>query len=434
MKRELLIPYATNAVTGEKVFAEMLAERMADPRDTVRLDATLEHDTATRQAAHFNCPECGQGVYPHAPLRPGGRYYWSHRPKSAENCPLAYGRPLSPDQINRLIFFGRQEGEAHRKLVALLRKLALADPNTRKDTLKINEYERPTPDIAAEFPHGRFPDVAFNYGEAHVVLEAQLATISLHGINGRRAYYDRLGSTLLWIMKNFDPMLPLRASVRDILADQRGLLLSIDKEAQEQSETAGVFHLQAWTFELIGGEPAWNSRVLPLAEIIKLTRPRLWSDDFKQRFTRAYDGKSYKRKDVLDPVDFLNEAMRKLGLSEYAYLDREAAQILAIMRLLISLEAGRPIGSGHPSVVSLANKFDHHDGHRYRSLVVKAIEHWQPELFERQSMQDALDRSGQRLEETREVPFGRTSTIGRLRDLLFPRWELEPVGQGKQVD
>ncbi len=55
-----------------------------------------------------------------------------------------------------------------------------------------------------------------------MALEAQLATIALYGINGRLAFYDRHGAALLWVTRNFDPVGPLRASMRDILAGQQG--------------------------------------------------------------------------------------------------------------------------------------------------------------------------------------------------------------------
>ncbi len=69
----------------------------------------------------------------------------------------------------------------------------------------LGKYEPPADDMRAEFPYGRYPDVQFQIGRTTVILEAQLATITLHGINGRRAFYDRKGSKLLWVMRNFDP-------------------------------------------------------------------------------------------------------------------------------------------------------------------------------------------------------------------------------------
>jgi hypothetical protein len=427
MQRDLLIPYAINQRTGDTLSAEALEEQMADWRDTVRLDATLDQETTARRATHYRCPACGQLVYPHAPFTPDGRHFWAHRPKSSENCPLAFGRPLSPDQINRLIFAGRQEGEAHKNLVALLNRLALADPNTVKDTLKTGQYEKPTPEMAAEFPFGRFPDVSFTYGGEQAVLEAQLATISLYGINGRRAFYDRHGSTLLWVARSFDPAVQLRASTRDILADQDGVLLSLDTEALETSAATGVFHLRAWLYALKDGAVAWQSRVLPLSEVIKIARKRPWSEDFKRRFIEAYDGKNYVYDDVPDPLPFLNEALRKLDIPEYEKWDAESSNMLAILRLLISLEVGRPIGTRHPNIVSIANTFDVNGGHRHRSLVLKAIEYWQPELLKRDSVQTALRRSEQKLKDNHEAALGRNSVIGHLRDLLFPKWKLAPA-------
>jgi hypothetical protein len=424
MQRDLLIPYATNERTGEHLSAEALAERSRDWRDTVRLDATLDHNTATRQVTHYLCPACGSPVYPRAPVRPNGRNFWSHRPKFAESCPLAAGRPLSPNQINRLIFQGRQEGEAHRSLVALLMRLAIADPGTVKETVRTGEYERPTPDMLAEFPHGRFPDVAFTYGKTKVVLEAQLATITLHGINGRRAFYDRHGAALLWVTRNFDPVGSLRASMRDILADQRGSLFSVDQDALELSVADGIFRLRVWTYDLQAGKVIWTSEIRPLVDIIETVRPRPWSERFKDEFIEAYDGKGLHAEGAPDPDAFLERALTQIGALN-VFTEHEKENMLVILSLLISLEAGRVVGSGHEKLISVANHFDYGGRHGYRNLVVRALLHWQPDLLKQPSMQTSLARAERKLQETSDKPFLRNSVIGMLRATLFPDWVLD---------
>lgn len=424
MQRDLLIPYATNERTGEQISAEELGERTSDWRDTIRLDATLDHNTSSRQITHYLCPACGSPVYPHAPTWHNGRSFWAHRPKSAEVCPLASRRPLSPDQINRLIFYGRQEGEPHRSLVALLKRLALADPSTAKDTVRTGEYEPPTPEMRAEFPHGRFPDVAFTYGGAQVVLEAQLATITLYGINGRRAFYDRHGAALLWVTRNFDPVGPLRASMRDILADQQGVLFSVDQEIHEMSAADGVFRLRTWTYDRQDGQVTWAREILPLAEIIERVRPRPWAERIKGKFIQAFDGKRLDAEEAPDPGAFLEAALARIGeLSIFKEYEKE--NLLAILSLLISLEAGRVIGSGQPNLISMANHFDYSDRHQYRNIVARAIQHWQPDLLKQPSMRASLSRAEKKLQETGDIPFMRDSIIGRLRAELFPDWNLD---------
>jgi hypothetical protein len=220
--------------------------------------------------------------------------------------------------------------------------------------------------------------------------------------------------------------------LRDILADQRGLLLSIDSEAQELSAAGGMFYLRSWTYDFKDGEATWTSQILPLAEVIKIARPRLWSDDFKERFIEAYEGKNYLYEGV-NPLQFLNEAMRELKLPEYDELKQGPSNLLAMLRLMISLEAGRPIGIRYPKLISMANNFDSNGCHRYRAIILKAVEHWQPELLQRTSMQSALERAAQKLRETKEAPFGRNSIIGRLRDILFPRWDLGAAGRRDEL-
>lgn len=91
---------------------------------------------------------------PHAPVFNGSRYFWSHLPRGAYECPLEVKRKLTPDQINARIFHGRQEGEAHKNLVALLARLAEADPAV--GSVSLEAYERPTEDMRSAFPFGRF--------------------------------------------------------------------------------------------------------------------------------------------------------------------------------------------------------------------------------------------------------------------------------------
>lgn len=93
-------------------------------------------------------------------------------------------------------------------------------------------------------------------------------------------------------------------------------------------------------------------------------------------------------------------------------------------------EIAGAVHSGHPKVISQANSFDIRNRHRYRALVKKAIEHWRPELLAQRSVQNALKRYSNKLKETGEEPYGCNSIVGRLRELLFPRWDLGPAVAG----
>ncbi len=424
--RPLLIPYAIDVERHVKVSATDIAEMMEDPSSTVRLQATAHLSTRTRRPIKFTCPACGQQLYPRAPVFNGTRYFWSHLPRGAYECPLEVKRKLTPDQINARIFHGRQEGEAHKNLVALLARLAETDPNVGSVTL--GAYERPTDEMRSEFPFGRFPDIQFECEGKKVVLEAQLATITLHGINGRRAFYDRMGTALLWVMRNFDPTGPMRASVRDIIADQGGLLFSVDSEVIAECEADGGFRLRAWTYHAEREEP-WDSSIVTIAEAAARARPRRWADDFKERWVKTYQGGYYHMPGLPDPYDMLNEAAEQAALPPFGP-NSGSACILSLVRLLISLEAGVVTGSGHPKLISIANDFDSNGGHRALTLVRKAIEHWQPHLLERNSMQNALQRAQEKMRAESAKEWGRRSAIGRLREVLFPDWILsEPSAE-----
>jgi hypothetical protein len=421
-QRKLLIPYAVDADTDEHIPAAALEEQMYDLRSPLRLQATADRDTLRRHARRFECPECRQKVYPHAPLIFDGRHYWSHR-RNAGPCPLEVKRALNPDEINACIFNGRQEGEAHKRLVALLSRLAEQDPDTVPGTLSIGSYESPTPEMRDEFPHGRFPDVAFTYRGDRVVLEAQLATISLYGINGRRAFYERRGNKLLWVMRNFDTRYNLRASVRDIVADQ-GIIFSIDGEIEALCAVDRIFRLRAWQWERGGERCGWKDKIVLLSSALALVTPIKWEEEFKQHWIAAYKGKHYIHDTTLDPLDFLNEAAHRAKMPSFER-GLEADCLLSLMRLLISLEAGSVIGARHPKLISLANSFDQiGDAYRARSLVIRALERWAPSLLVEKSMVSALKRAEQVIRTGRCKEWGRQSHIGKLREVIFPDWQL----------
>lgn len=427
MRRELLIPYAIDRERDVRISADEIAAIMSDLRSTVRLQATASADTVARRAMRLSCPACNQRLYPHAPTVDGGRYYWTHSRGSADDCPLERKRRLTPDQISARIFRGRQEGDAHKDLVRLLAGLAERDASV--EGVELGAYEAPTDAMRDEFSYGRFPDVKFICSGNRVVLEAQLATIALHGINGRRAFYDRSGACLLWVMRNFDPRGPMRASIRDIVADQGGCLFSLDSDIIAMSREDHVFRLRAWTF--LGAEhlEPWEASVVTIAEAIALARPVRWADEFKRRWIEAYRGVSYGGLGRPDPFAMLAELTDRAGLPAFER-DTQGECMLALVRLMISLEAGFVTGAGHPKLISLANSFDVNGGHRAGSLVRKAIERWHPELLGKASMVKALGRAADRLKISGESEWGRLSPIGRIRTVLFPDWDLDdPQGR-----
>lgn len=420
VQRPLLIQYAVDQATGAVVSADSLAQQMEDPRSLLRLRAVSREGSA-RGSLRMTCPACGQRLYPHAPRRRQGRYFWSHFGGEAGSCPLEAKRPLCLDDINRLIFQGRQEGEAHRALVQTLLRLASQDPGTVPGTALAETYIAPNGEMATEHSHGRFPDVAFTHGQQPVVLEAQLATIALHGINGRREFYDEIGIALLWVMRGFDPNAIPRASVRDIIADQRGNVFSLDRDVEELSERDGRFRLRIWTYTDQGERRGWSQRVGFIEECIEVAAPRRWADDFQARWLAAYRGRSYHDPSVPDPRAMVGELLAK---AQYEPAGRLPREILPLVRLLISLKHGVVAGARHPRLISLANSFDREAGAQAMNLVLLALRRWAPELLEEPSVKNAFQRASLALCEAGLDPWDRDSLVGRVREVLFPEWKL----------
>jgi len=225
-------------------------------------------------------------------------------------------------------------------------------------------------------------------------------------------------------MRNFDPDALLKASVKDILADQRGVLFALDSEVEALCEAEQGFYLRAWEYSHETENAVWTHRIVRIGEAIELAKPIRWADDFKRRWIEAYEGRHYLDGEAPHPIDFLNEAASQAGLSPYK-LDKKSATPLMLIRLLISLEAGRVIGANHPQLISLANVFDRNDGYRARALIIKALNRWHPNILSVKSMSNALRRAERVLAQTGDREWGRRSDIGRLREVLFPDWALE---------
>jgi hypothetical protein len=225
-------------------------------------------------------------------------------------------------------------------------------------------------------------------------------------------------------MRNFDPRGPMKASVRDIIADQSGLLFSLDSDLIALSAGDGLFRLRAWAFRGDGLEEPWEASVVTIAEAEARARPIRWSDDFKRRWIEEYRGVSYWTHGRCDPYVLLNEIAAQARLPPFE-LSQANNCILSLVRLMISLEIGFVAGAGHPQLISIANAFGENEGYRALSLIRKAIERWQPQLLDRASMQDAFARAQKGLEATGAAEWGRRSAIGRLRASLFPDWDLD---------
>lgn len=423
MQRRLLIPYALNMETGERISADYIAALQADARSTLRLQATARHDTHERKKKSFRCPACYKSIYPHAPITRGGRYYWSHRAGKATPCPLERKASLTPDDIRRLIFAGRQEGEAHRELVALIHRMAERDSDTEAGSVAIGAYEPPSPEMRGEFPHGRFPDVRFVYKGNRIVVEAQLATIALDAINGRRAFYDRNGQSLLWVTRGFEPRL-MRASIRDILADQKGMLFSIDRDVLNLHECDGRFRLRAWEYDFTVEEgETWRSEILTLDEIIAHSPVRVWSSQFKTKWMTIFADQSFHT--------VSHNTLRSLYLEiiDACQLESSDGQddvwhTLHIVNLLICLESSRLLGTRHEKLVSLVHStLDSQPRQHAANLISRALSFWQPALAADEKVTAKIERLSKSVKQS-----GRKSPIGLIREKLFPNWIL-PVSQ-----
>jgi hypothetical protein len=419
--RKLQIPSVIEEATGRNWSPDDLAVMDRLDRSSLRLLVTARR---IRQGVHpriFRCNSCRGLVYPRE-AGGIGRPHWVHRtgPNADRPCEYDKRRILTPDEINGLIFRGRQESAAHRDLVDLLYRLAKADPNTAHGIPNPDSYYKPEPD-----KHGLYPDVRFDHSSQQVVLEAQLATISLHTINLRRTSYDAGMVALIWVTRNFDPRSVIRASVMDIAADQRGMIFDIPAELVKLSETDSLFRLRRWYFK--GGE--WISEVVSIADAIRLVVPRPpWHADFKRRWIEV--ARSIRYMDIAPSVrsEFKAELETKLGFNDSHSVDEiDHIDWLWFANIMISIEYGQVLGYHHEKIVSCVHSvLQSEDLFRAFKLFKLALEQWLPELAKDPKILKKFSQADTFCRTKNLRPWTRKDRAGRLREVLFPDWKLAP--------
>ena len=425
VQRTLLIAYAKNEDTQRTVSAAEIAHLLQDARDQTRLRSTALHDTRERKRTPFTCPACFQLVYPHAPrVKPGGRYFWSHKAGGARFCPLERKRSFTPDDIGRSIFQGRQEGQAHKDLVAQLKRMAEHDPGVQPESIEEGEYEPPASENRSEFPHGRFPDLKFSFRGRRIVIEAQLAAIALDAINGRRAFYDRNGQCLLWVTRGMSKEIMqgiMRAYLRDLLADQKGVLFSVDPEICALSEHDNLFRLHAWDYDFTSSDgETWRDQILTLDEVLAHPAVLPWHLDFKERWASTFAHDRYRHVTYNQQQTLCRELEERCGIREP--IDTE---LLRVLNLLICLETSNVLWSGHDKLISLVHStLDGEARQPAARLINRALLHWHPSLADEPKVARKIRSLCSSV-----LQWRRKTPLGVIRDKLFPEWELpKPSG------
>ena len=394
MLTPLLIPYALQR-DGLPLYAtdSSLAEKTT--RSAMRVAARMAKNS--KQPALFRCLACDGDVYPR--LSRNLRPHWAHIGKT--DCPLDREQRLTAEQLDAILYAGRQEGAAHAALVERIRQMAKADPEVIADSVKVNSYLKP----AEGEPRGRFPDISFNTRKGSMVIEVQLSPISLHRLAERTLFYAKQDIKLIWVTNRLEKKAIANTWMHDLWAAQGQVIYSVD--APEDTETAPTKFLLRRHILSEGEE-----QEVGLSDLL----PTPWYEDFKQRWA-ALAGINWA-----DAVDLMPELEERLKL-DLNLLDRW--EMCHVLNVLIAIEAWKPIGGQVDNPISIVYSFlASRDGRQAADLIERAIEKYRPELFDRPKTREMLKRARDKAGEAGLSQWHRKSPIGRVRDALFPGWSL----------
>jgi len=177
---------------------------LSAPDSTVhreRAEIRRQHIVARRQEGQerFLCAGCMRPVHICGWNLQGRHGYWFKHFERDPDCPMEGGDRLTAEEIRANKYHGLPEGREHRETKAFLLAVLQKDPfasNPRaervvKGRFAYKEWRRP--DIAFETPEGRT-----------VVIEIQRSTEFVSVIQAREEFYERHGTSILWLFTNID--------------------------------------------------------------------------------------------------------------------------------------------------------------------------------------------------------------------------------------
>jgi hypothetical protein len=238
------------------ISSDDLLEASPDRYQEIRRSATKARNNGN---VAYVCEKCGYPVY--APREPKTRLpFWKHHKNAPINCPWWTGNPSKIDEISARQFQGAQESVLHLTLKSVIKEILLLDPNTEKDSVKIEEY-------LIDDEGRRRPDVQATYAGRPIAIEIQLATTQIPIIVGREDFYARNNRSLLWVTWQFDDQVDrskMRTAFEDIFYSHNKNLFSLDSEVIKEAKNRKSFLVRAfWENELT----AWKSQIYALSEL-----------------------------------------------------------------------------------------------------------------------------------------------------------------------
>jgi len=385
------------------ISSDDLLEASPDQYQEIRRSATKARNNGN---VAYVCEKCGFPVY--APREPKTRLpFWKHHKNAPINCPWWTGNPSKIDEISARQFQGAQESVLHLTLKSVIKEILFLDPNTEKDSVKIEEY-------LIDDEGRRRPDVQATYAGRPIAIEIQLATTQIPIIVGREDFYARNNRSLLWVTWQFDDQVDrskMRTAFEDIFYSHNKNLFSLDSEVITEAKNRKSFLVRAfWENELT----AWKSQIYALSELnwpdsglpYAVAPPLPWYLDWRQRWLKATtnDGIFWEDRDRLQ-----EELATQFGHSKQEVESLNIQDFAELLNCILSFVTGRPVGSDQKNLIEVINTFLYSKRHhRYASMMKKVLKQTKHGyILHRDSVKSKFENAFQTEQETRHTIVGR---------------------------
>jgi competence CoiA-like predicted nuclease len=270
----------------------------------------------------YKCPICWEKLL----IRGGVRqtYHFKHPIDPDAKCPYRSNQQMTADQILARKYDGAKESFDHRQLKSMIVESLQYDAAV--DQLSIQLEKRITlgnPD--QDWTAWRQPDVQANRKGQHFVFEVQLATTFLSVVAGRRVFYSKNGSALLWIFRE-DLVENMPFTYLDIYCNNNFNLFYVSAYTVENSKRMGEMRLMC-RYEAVRRE---GERIQTFMQEVEVGISEL-RIDVKRQLVYFYD-----RQEELDRInneirqDYIENETKLLetSLERYYRLQRERKEAI----------------------------------------------------------------------------------------------------------
>lgn len=187
----------------------------------------------------YKCPICWEKL-----LIRGGihqTYHFKHPIDPSARCPYRANQQMTAEQILARKYDGAKESFDHKQLKSMIVESLQFDAAVDQSTIQL-EKRITLGDPDQDWAAWRQPDVQANRNGQHFVFEVQLATTFLSVVAGRRVFYAKNGSALLWIFRE-DLVENMPFTYLDIYYNNNFNLFFINTQTVENSKRMGEMRL-----------------------------------------------------------------------------------------------------------------------------------------------------------------------------------------------